>query len=142
MKNLQIMQNIKNLMFQVIFIFSDRILIKKIIVSCTPFCWWGKQILKRMLPGGMRNFLLPKVWCQELGASFEWGGAWVKMLRINAFSKNVNSINLKILPTHGGIQKFERKFNKHSAERDRKPYGVYRNMKGCILEANPEGQGW
>ena len=27
-------------------------------------------------------------------------------------------------------------------EREKKPQGVYRNMKGCILEANLEGQGW
>ena len=40
---------------------------------------------------------------KNLGASFDWGGAWVKMPRINPFSRNVNSINLKILPTHGGI---------------------------------------
>ena len=34
------------------------------------------------------------------------------MPRINAFSRNVNSINLKIFPKDGGIQKFDRKFNK------------------------------
>ena len=27
-------------------------------------------------------------------------------------------------------------------EREIKPYEVYRNMKGCILETNFEGQGW
>ena len=27
-------------------------------------------------------------------------------------------------------------------ERDVKPEEVYENMKGCILEANLEGQGW
>ena len=27
-------------------------------------------------------------------------------------------------------------------ERELKPNGVNRNMKGCILEANLEGQGW
>ena len=27
-------------------------------------------------------------------------------------------------------------------DREIKPEGVYRNMKGCILEANLEGQGW
>ena len=51
--------------------FSDWILIKQIIVSCTPFYCWGKQIFKRMLPGGMSNFLLPRAWWQELG---EGGG--------------------------------------------------------------------
>ena len=40
---------------------------------------------------------------ENLGASFEWGGAWVKMSRISAFSRNVNSINLKIFPTLGRI---------------------------------------
>ena len=38
------------------------------------------------------------------------------MNRINAFSKNVNSINLKIVSTHDGTKKIERKFNKHSGE--------------------------
>ena len=32
----------------------------------------------------------------------------------NAFYRNVNSINLKIFPTH-----FEKKFNKHSGDRDK-----------------------
>ena len=35
-QKLQMMQNIKNVMFQVIFIFSDWILIKQIIVSSNP----------------------------------------------------------------------------------------------------------
>ena len=42
LKKLHIIQNIKNLMLQVIFIFSDRDLIKQIIVSSTPFCCWAK----------------------------------------------------------------------------------------------------
>ena len=42
LKKLQIMQNIKNLMFQVI------------------FCSWGKQIFERMMPGAMSKFFLPK----------------------------------------------------------------------------------
>ena len=38
--------------------------------------------------------------------SFEWGtGTWVKMHRFNAFSRNVNTINWKFFPTHGGICK-------------------------------------
>ena len=41
------------------------------------------------------------------------------MCRFNAFFRNVDIINSKIFPTHGGIYKFERKFNKHSGERDR-----------------------
>ena len=60
LKKLQIKQNIKNLIFQVIFVFSDWILIKQIIVSSTPFCYWGKEIFERMLPGGMSNFFLPR----------------------------------------------------------------------------------
>ena len=58
------------------------------------------------------------------------------MPRINAFSRNMNSITLKIFPTNGGIEKFERNF-----WTEIKPWGVYRNIKGCILEANLEGQG-
>ena len=50
----------KNLIFQVVFIFSDWVLIKQITVSSTPFCCWGKQIFERMLSGGMSNFLLPR----------------------------------------------------------------------------------
>ena len=50
-----------------------------------------------------------------------WGrvlsGVRVKTPRTNAFSRNVNSITLKHFPIHGGIQTFERKFNKHSGER-------------------------
>ena len=88
LKKLQIIQNVKNLMFQIIFIFSDWILIKQIIVFSNPFCCWGKQIFESMLPGGMSNFLLPRAWRQELrpgggggGCDFEWGGALVKMPR-------------------------------------------------------------
>ena len=61
-EKLEIIQNIKNLIIQVIFIFSDWIVIKQIIVSSTHFYCWGKQIFKRMLPGGMSNFLLPRAW--------------------------------------------------------------------------------
>ena len=50
------------------------------------------------------------------------------MSQINAFYRNENTINLKIVSTHDGIKKFERKFKKHSVERD-KPKGVYRNKK-------------
>ena len=68
------MQNINKLMFQAIFIFSDWILIKQIIVSSTPFCCWGKQIFENMLPEGTSNFLLPKVWWKEIGGEF-WVGS-------------------------------------------------------------------
>ena len=60
-------------MFQVIFTFSDGILIKQIIVSFTPFYWWGKQIFERMLPWGMSNFFLPRAWWQKLGDAFGVG---------------------------------------------------------------------
>ena len=94
LKKLQITQNIKNLMFQVILIFPDWILIKQIIVSSTLFCCWEKTDFRKNAAWGDDK---------NLGASFEWGGAWVKMPQINAFFRNVNSINLKIFPTHGGM---------------------------------------
>ena len=47
------------------------------------------------------------------------------MPRISPFSRNMNSINLKVFPTWFNI----------------KPWEIYRNMKGCILEPNLEGQG-
>ena len=37
----------------------------------------------------------------DLGASFEWRGAWVKMPQTNAFSRDVNSIILQFLPHMG-----------------------------------------
>ena len=41
--------------------------------------------------------------------SFEWGtGAWVKMRRFNAFSRNVNIINWKFFPTNVKIYKSEK----------------------------------
>ena len=43
LKELHIIQNIKNLMFQVIFIFSDLILTKQIIVSSTPLTDFRKN---------------------------------------------------------------------------------------------------
>ena len=62
------------------------------------------------------------------------------MHRFNVFSKNVNTINWKIFPTHGGrymLQKIQQAFL-----REIKSYGVLGNMKGCIFEAILEGQGW
>ena len=35
---------------------------------------------------------------KNLGTSYEWGGLWVKILWISAFSRSVNSINLKVFP--------------------------------------------
>ena len=91
LEKLQIIQNINNLMFQVIFIFSDWILIKQIIVFSTTFCCWRKQVFKKFCP---------VFWLEK--------GAWLKMPRFNAFSTNVNTINFKIFPTHGGIHKLEK----------------------------------
>ena len=53
-----------------------------------------------------------------------------KMIRFNAFSRIVNTMNLKIFPTHNEIYKLERKFNTYSG-----------HMKGCSCQANLEGQG-
>ena len=50
LEKLQIIQNINKLMFQVIFIFSDWILIKQIIVSSTPFVL-GETDFQKILPG-------------------------------------------------------------------------------------------
>ena len=102
-EKLQVIQNVKNVMFQVMFIFSDWTLMKKIIVSFTHLNCWGKQIFGRMRPEGMSNLLLPTTWWQQLGVSFEWGSAWVKMPRINSFLRNMNSINLNIFLSHGEI---------------------------------------
>ena len=44
-------------------------------------------------------------------------GALLKMPGFSAFSRNMNTINLKIFHNLAGIYKFERKFNKHSVER-------------------------
>ena len=50
LEKLQTLENVNNLMFQVIFIFSDLILIKQIIVFSTPFCL-GETDLQKILPG-------------------------------------------------------------------------------------------
>ena len=39
------------------------------------------------------------------------------MLTFNAFSRNVNTINLKNIFTHGAVYKFERELNKLSVEK-------------------------
>ena len=51
----------------------------------------------------------------------------------------MNSINLKIFPTHGGSLKEN---STSILEREITPEGVYRNMKGCILWVDLEGQVW
>ena len=50
LEKLQMIQNINKLLFQVIFIFSDSILIKKIIVSSTHFVL-GETDFQKILPG-------------------------------------------------------------------------------------------
>ena len=62
-------------MFQVIFIFSNEILIKQIIVFSTPFCCWEKRICDRTLPEGMSISFCLGSDDKNLGASFEWGEA-------------------------------------------------------------------
>ena len=102
LEKLQIIQNINKLMFQVIFIFSDRILIKQIIISSTPFVLGETDFQK----------------------SFEWRtGAWVKIYRFNAFARNMNTINWKHFPTHRGIYKLDKNIQQ-AFWRKIKPKGV------------------
>ena len=73
-------------MFHVIFIFSDGILIKQIIVSTTPL----------LLALGGNRFSKNCTW------SFEWGtGSWVKMRRFCSFS----TINWKFFQFEGASEK-------------------------------------
>ena len=55
------------------------------------------------------------------------------MPRIYAFSRNVNSINLNTFPIHGGVKKFERKFNNNSGERDKAIDSLQKYKKGVSL---------
>ena len=83
-----------------------------------PFLLVGETDFWQNAALGISNFLLPIGRDDKnLGASFDWGGAWVKTPRINAFSRNVNSINLTVFCIHGRIQTFERKLRKQSGER-------------------------
>ena len=98
-EKLQIMQNINSSMFKVIFIFSDWILIKQIVVvSSTPFCYWGNISLKNCCLGEwVISFCLERD-DKNLGASFESGGARVKMSRFDAFCRNVSPLVWKFFP--------------------------------------------
>ena len=58
----------------------------------------------------------------------------------NVFSKNANDMNLKCSPIHGRIYKSEK--IQQAFWREIKAQEVSRNIKGCILEASLEGQGW
>ena len=92
LEKLQFIQNVIKLMFQVIFIFSDWILIKQIIVSSTPSVL-AETDFQKLLPGVLRKERL---------------GACVKMHRFNAFSGDVNIINWKDFSKHDGIFKWEK----------------------------------
>ena len=101
LEKLQIKQNINNLMLQVIFIFSDWILIKQIIIFSTPFCL-GETDFQKIQSGVLSGEL-------DMSKNAFWRNG------LGAFSRNVNTINLKLFPTHSGIYKLERN-NKHSEE--------------------------
>ena len=76
LEKLQIIQIGNDLIFQVIFMFSDWFLIKQIIVFPLFYA------------AGENKFSKTSAW------SFEWGrGAWAKMPRFNASSRNVNTIS-------------------------------------------------
>ena len=139
LEKLQIKQNIKNIMFQVIFTFSDWILIKKVIVSSPPFRCWGNRLSKEFcLRKWVISFCLERN-DKDIGTSFEWRETWVPW--INAFSRNFSSINLNVFP-HMMEYKSLRENSTSILKRDKAIEGVYRNMKGCVLEANIEGQEW
>ena len=59
---------------------------------------------------------------------------------LNVFASNLNTINLKLLRKHGGMYRLRKKFKKDSG--DINSLGVYRNIRGCILEINCEGLAW
>ena len=85
------------------------------------FCLGGNRFSKKTLPEGMRNFPQPRGIVKNMGANFAYG-ARVKMFRFdffwltNAFSSNLNKINLKIFHKHGGICKFEINIDKRSGK--------------------------
>ena len=79
---------------QVIFIFSEWIFVKQIIDSSTSFCFGENRFWKKCCLGEWVIFFCLGCDGKNLGASFEWRKKWVKMPRFNAFSRNVNTINL------------------------------------------------
>ena len=68
---------------------------------------------------------------KKLGVSFEWGGIWVKIPRINAFCRNLSFINSKCSPHMMECKIWEK--IQPAFRREIKHYGVYRNMKGVSL---------
>ena len=108
LEKLQIIKNISKLLLQVIFIFSDWILIKRIIVFSTPFILGETDFQKRS-----------RVYYREFRVGT---GAWVKIQWFNAFSTNMNTINWKIFATHGGVYNLEK--IQQALWREIKPEGV------------------
>ena len=56
LEKLQIIQNIKKLMFRILLIFSDWILLKQIIVSSTTL-FLGETYFQKILPGVLNGLL-------------------------------------------------------------------------------------
>ena len=85
--------NVNKSMFQVILVFSDWIFDKSNHSFLHPFRIGGNRFSKN------------STWSYDCGT-----GAWVKIHRFNfnAFSRNANTINWKIFPTHGGTYKLEK----------------------------------
>ena len=75
LQKLQIMQNI------------NKLILRKTSQFYLSISSWGKQIFKK--------FYL-EFWLST--------GEWIRMHKFNAFSRNVNIINWKNFPTHGGIK--------------------------------------
>ena len=114
---------------------------KKVIVSSPPFRCWGNRLSKEFcLRKWVISFCLERN-DKDIGTSFEWRETWVKVPWINAFSRNFSSINLNVFP-HVMEYKSLRENSTSILKRDKAIEGVYRNMKGCVLEANIEGQEW
>ena len=57
-------------MFQVIYIFSDWILIKQIMISPTTFSYWGKQIFDNFLGRGLITYLGEGKVAWEVGGNY------------------------------------------------------------------------
>ena len=60
--------------------------------------------------------------------------------QIYLVASDLNTINLKLFPNHGGIYMVRKKFKKDSGEKN--PLGVQRNMRRCIFGVNCKGLGW
>ena len=49
----------------------------------------------------------------------------------NSFFSNLNTVNLKMCPSHDGIYRFGTKFGRERG-------GLCKNVRGCNPEVNPE----